>query len=177
MRVSPMASAPNMSARWLIDFSPDTRTAPAKDAAGRRATSGMGGACMRAFVEGAPLSMTGGSSPWTYRHRSSRGKMRFMSTVHLVPDDVREHYHVKEWRNAAGVLSTASPAEWQDILEVLRGFRLFKSEVVVGGGNRSLISRRIGSTFYTRGWQEKGFETRLRLMKQNTTVLPMLLTA
>ncbi len=100
-----------------------------------------------------------------------------MSTVHLVPDDVREHYHVKEWRNAAGVLSTASPAEWQDILEVLRGFRLFKSEVVVGGGNRSLISRRIGSTFYTRGWQEKGFETRLRLMKQNTTVLPMLLTA
>jgi len=82
-----------------------------------------------------------------------------MSTVHLVPDDVREHYHVKEWRNAAGVLSTASPAEWQDILEVLRGFRLFKSEVVVGDGNRSLISRRIGSTFYTRGWQEKGFET------------------
>ncbi len=82
-----------------------------------------------------------------------------MSTVHLVPDDLRQRYHVKEWRNAAGVLSTACPAEWQDMLDVLRDFRLLKSEVVVGGGNRSLVSRRIDGAFYAKGWQEKGFET------------------
>ena len=82
-----------------------------------------------------------------------------MSTVHLVPADIQDRYHVKEWRNATGVLSTACPAEWQDIQDVLRGFRLLKSEVLVGGGNRSLISRRIDSEFYARGWQEKGFET------------------
>jgi hypothetical protein len=35
-----------------------------------------------------------------------------MSTLHLVPDDLRERYHVKEWRNAIGVLATACPAEW-----------------------------------------------------------------
>lgn len=82
-----------------------------------------------------------------------------MSTVHLVPDDLQRLYRVKEWRNAAGVLATACPAEWQDILDVLRGFRLLRSEVFVGGGNRSLVSRRIDGAFYARGWQEKDFAT------------------
>lgn len=79
--------------------------------------------------------------------------------MHLVPGDILDLYHVKEWRNAAGVLSTACPDAWNDILEVLRGFRLLRSEVVVGGGNRSLVSRRIDGAFYARGWQEKGFAT------------------
>jgi hypothetical protein len=82
-----------------------------------------------------------------------------MSTEHLVPEDLRGLYHVKEWRNAAGVLATAYPAEWQDVQEVLREFRLMKSEVMVGGGNRSLISRRIDEPLYARGWQEKPFQT------------------
>jgi Restriction endonuclease BglII len=82
-----------------------------------------------------------------------------MSTLHPVPDDLQRLYRVKEWRNAAGVLATACPAEWQDILDVLRGFRLLRSEVVVGGGNRSLISRRIDGAFYARGWTEKDFAT------------------
>jgi hypothetical protein len=86
-----------------------------------------------------------------------------MATMHLVPPDLQEFYHVKEWRNAAGVLATASPAEWQDIQNVLRGFRLLQSEVLVGGGNRSLISRRIDGAFYERGWVEKGFATSIHV--------------
>lgn len=82
-----------------------------------------------------------------------------MSTVHLVPEDIRQKYEVKEWRNATGILATACPDEWSDILEVLRGFRLLRSEVVVGGGNRSLISRRIDGAFYKKGWIEKDFST------------------
>jgi len=78
-----------------------------------------------------------------------------MSTLHLVPDDICERYHVKEWRNAAGVLSTACLNEWLDMQEVLRGFRLLKSEVLVGGGNRSLISRRIDGAFYAKGCHDK----------------------
>lgn len=49
--------------------------------------------------------------------------------------------------------------KWQDAQEVLRGFKLMKSEVMVGGGNRSLISRRIDEALHTRGWQEKPFQT------------------
>jgi hypothetical protein len=42
---------------------------------------------------------------------------------------------------------------------VLRQFTLLKSEVRVGGGNRSLISRRIDKAFYDLKWKEKSFET------------------
>lgn len=86
-----------------------------------------------------------------------------MSTEHLIPADIQVHYHVKEWRNAAGILTTACPAEWNDILAVLREFRLYRSEVVVGGGNRSPVSRRIDGAFYARGWIEKEFRTAFRV--------------
>ncbi len=91
-----------------------------------------------------------------------------MSTLHLVPTDICVRYHVKEWRNAAGVLRTACPDEWQDVQDVLRGFRLLKSEVLVGGGNRSLISRRIDGAFYAKGWQEKGFATSITVDEVKT---------
>jgi hypothetical protein len=86
-----------------------------------------------------------------------------MSTIHLVPPDICEVYHVKEWRNAAGVLTTACPSEWADVQEVLREFRLYKSEILVGGGNRSLVSRRIDEALYKRGWREKGFNTSINV--------------
>lgn len=82
-----------------------------------------------------------------------------MATLHLVPDDLRRLYHVHEWRNAAGVLKTACPKEWTDVVAVLREFRLLRSEVRAQGGNRSPISRRLDGAFYARGWQEKGFAT------------------
>lgn len=82
-----------------------------------------------------------------------------MSTLHLVPDDIRENYHVHEWRNAAGILTTASPAEWLDILEVLRGFKLLQSEILKKGGRKSPIAKRIDSAFYRLGWKERKFAT------------------
>jgi hypothetical protein len=82
-----------------------------------------------------------------------------MSTLHLVPADLLERYHVKEWRNATGILSTACPTEWAELQEVLRQFKLLKSEVRIGGGNLSLISKRIDRPLYDKGWVEKKFET------------------
>jgi hypothetical protein len=84
---------------------------------------------------------------------------RAMSTLHLVPDDLRELYYVKEWRNATGVLQTACPDEWSDIVEVLREFRLLKSEVIAKGGRKSPVANRIDGGFYARGWAEKKFDT------------------
>lgn len=82
-----------------------------------------------------------------------------MSTLHLVPDDIRELYHVKEWRNAAGVLTTACPDEWTELLSVLRGFTLLQSEILMKGGQKSPISNRIDSAFYGLGWKERKFDT------------------
>ncbi|MGH6977330.1 MAG: BglII/BstYI family type II restriction endonuclease [Stellaceae bacterium] len=86
-----------------------------------------------------------------------------MSTLHLVPKDLQKLYRVKEWRNAAGVLSTACPEEWEQIIEVLRKFRLLRSEIEAAGKNRSPISRQIDGAFYTRGWIEKDFATAIHI--------------
>ena len=84
-----------------------------------------------------------------------------MPTEHLIPDDLRARYHVREWRNAAGVLMTACPDEWQDIIDVLRGFRLLRSEILTAGGGLSPISQQINAAFGARGWREEKFETRI----------------
>ncbi len=86
-----------------------------------------------------------------------------MATLHLVPEDLRRLYHVKEWRNAAGILATACPDEWTDIVEVLRAFRLLRSEVQAAGKNRSPISRQIDGAFYNRHWVQKSFETAFKV--------------
>jgi len=84
-----------------------------------------------------------------------------MSTLHLVPDDIRGLYHTKEWRNAAGVLATACPEEWQDIIEILRAFRLLRSQVLTAGGGLSPISQGINAAFDQRGWKETSFSTKI----------------
>ena len=86
-----------------------------------------------------------------------------MSTIHLVPEDLRNLYHVREWRNATGILATACPDEWQDIIDVLRGFRLLRSEVQAAGGRKSEIATQIDGGFYSRGWQEKQFQTAIKI--------------
>jgi hypothetical protein len=82
-----------------------------------------------------------------------------MVTDHLVPTDIAELYEVHEWRNAVGVLSTASPVEWQEIQKALRAFRLLRSEVVAAGGNRSSIVERLERPLKDAGWIEKQFAT------------------
>lgn len=83
--------------------------------------------------------------------------------MHLIPNDIFDKYHVKEWRNATGILETAWQAEWLQILEVLRGFTLLQSEVLKKGGPKSPIAKRIDSAFYARGWIEKKFDTAITI--------------
>ncbi len=86
-----------------------------------------------------------------------------MSTKHLVPPNIASLYEVHEWRNAAGVLSTAYPSEWQDILDVLGTFRLPRSKIMAPGGNRSDLSKALDGPFHKRGWVEKQFRTAIKL--------------
>jgi len=86
-----------------------------------------------------------------------------VSTLHLVPDDLRDLYEVHEWRNAAGVLSTAYPEEWAEIQSVLRSFTLPRSKILAAGGNRSDLSKAFDGPFSKLGWIEKQFRTGIML--------------
>jgi hypothetical protein len=82
-----------------------------------------------------------------------------MVTDHLVPPDIAALYEVHEWRNAVGVLTTACPAEWREIEQALRTFRLLRSEVVAPGKNRSSVVERLERPLKDFGWIEKHFQT------------------
>jgi hypothetical protein len=86
-----------------------------------------------------------------------------MGTTHLVPKDVQDLYDVREWRNAAGVLSTARPQEWAEILEMLRTFRLYRSDIETPGGRKSLVASRIDGFLFERGWRETRFRTAIKV--------------
>jgi hypothetical protein len=47
----------------------------------------------------------------------------------LLPDDVRRLYQVEERHHACSILKTDFPDQWKDLIEVLREFKLRKSEL------------------------------------------------
>lgn len=79
----------------------------------------------------------------------------------LLPDFIREHYEVHEWKHACAILAQDFPQEWEDIRALLTQFRLRKSWITDGGGNKSPISSAIDSFLYARGWSEKQFDTEI----------------
>ncbi len=79
----------------------------------------------------------------------------------LLPAFVRENYEVHEWRHASAILATDFPNEWKDIIEVLSGFSLLRSEVEAPGGGRSRIAKRIDDHFVRLGWKEHRFNTKV----------------
>jgi hypothetical protein len=84
-----------------------------------------------------------------------------MTNQAIVPADVAARYEVHEWRNGLAILATAHPDEWNDILRVLRGFALLRSDILKPGGRKSLISDKLDSEFLALGWTEKAFDTRI----------------
>lgn len=86
-----------------------------------------------------------------------------MVTTHLIPPDVAQRFEVHEWRNATGILETAHPDEWSDVIAALRRFDFKRSEVLTGGGRKSVIASRLDAFLETRGWVERKFATRIKV--------------
>jgi hypothetical protein len=84
-------------------------------------------------------------------------------SIGLLPADIGERYELHEWRHACAILSADFPDEWRDLLEVLRAFRLLRSEIVKPGGGKSAVSSRFDTSLYSRGWLEKPFDTRISI--------------
>jgi hypothetical protein len=80
---------------------------------------------------------------------------------HLLPKDIREAYQVQERHHACSILKTDFPEQWDDLIHVLREFRLRKTDIAKKGGNKSPISRAIDGLFFERGWVEKSFEIKV----------------
>lgn len=82
-------------------------------------------------------------------------------TVNLLLDPIRATYEVHEWKHAAAILRYDFPLEWQDLVDVLSGFRLLRSHIVKPGGRKSDVADAIDGAFYARGWTERKFDTKV----------------
>jgi hypothetical protein len=88
-----------------------------------------------------------------------------------IPDFVQENYEIHEWRHASAILIKDFPDEWDDLMAVLTSFRLLKSHISVGGGNKSNVAETFDTFFSRRGWAETQFDTRI-VVDQNEQHAP-----
>lgn len=84
-----------------------------------------------------------------------------MSPIDQLPKFIRDHYEVHEWRHALAILRSDFPAEYEDIIDVLRRFRLYKSWINTPGGRKSKVSEWIDSELFKHGWKPKKFDTKI----------------
>lgn len=80
-----------------------------------------------------------------------------------LPPFIRDNYECHEWKHASAILSQDFPSEWADLLDVLSSFRLQKSWIASGGGNKFKLSSYIDGFLSKRGWVEKQFQTAIEV--------------
>lgn len=79
----------------------------------------------------------------------------------LLPEDIRAAYQVEERHHACSILKTDFSDQWKDLIEVLREFKLRRTDFAKKGGNKSPIARAIDGLFFERGWVEKSFDIKV----------------
>lgn len=74
--------------------------------------------------------------------------------------NLRRRYEFAEVRNAAATLKATNPDAFDHLTKVLTGFALSLDDLVVPGGNKGAVAKRLDQTFRELGWREAGHETK-----------------
>lgn len=83
--------------------------------------------------------------------------------INLLPEDILYNYEVHEWKHALAILKSDFPDEWNDLISLLKTFRLCKSWIFEGGGRKSKVAEAIDKFLYERDWVEKKFSTSVKV--------------
>jgi hypothetical protein len=75
------------------------------------------------------------------------------------PEDICHKYEIHEWKHASAILKHDFPTEWDDLIAMLRAFKLKRSWIGQGGGNKSELAKWADGFLGERGWVEKQFYT------------------
>lgn len=86
--------------------------------------------------------------------------------LEVFPKFVLDNYEVHQWRHACAILAKDFPQEFKDLIDVLTRFRLKKSWITIGGGNKSKISTWIDGELIKKGWMAKNFDTKIVVDEQ-----------
>lgn len=83
--------------------------------------------------------------------------------IDLLPGDILDKYEVHEWKHACAILKADFQEEWQEIIDLLRNFKLCKSWLIEGGGRKSKVAEAIDHFLYSKNWIEKEFATSVKV--------------
>ncbi len=120
----------------------------------------------------APLARRSAITSTEWSERTAYGAPVDLSTSYdtEVPADVLARYDWRETRNAASILRHTNAAEFDDLLTVLRQFRLdAATDILVAGGNESKTASRLNKAFRVLGWREAIY---LMQLSSELTLLP-----
>lgn len=71
-----------------------------------------------------------------------------------IPEDIRVRYETYSYRNAALILSEAHPAEFGELMDALRDFRITTDIIAKPGGSESDVPKLISKSLRPLGWHE-----------------------
>jgi hypothetical protein len=79
----------------------------------------------------------------------------------ILPTSITDSYEVHEWRHSVAILHQDFPQEYADLVDVLTRFRLRKSWITVGGGNKTKLAEWVDAELGAKGWTPKNFDTKI----------------
>jgi restriction endonuclease BglII len=77
----------------------------------------------------------------------------------VIPQAILDRFEWAEVRNAAAVLKSTNPDEFQDLIEVLDAFQLEPLDILFPGGQKSRLAARVDLQFRQKGWREGQHDT------------------
>jgi hypothetical protein len=83
--------------------------------------------------------------------------------LELIPQAVRDRYHIEERGHACAILAADYPNEFKDIVACLEAFALKRTHILTPGGGRSPISATLDAFLHERGWHEKSFDIKITI--------------
>lgn len=85
-----------------------------------------------------------------------------------LPIDILQRYQVHEWKHAGAILDSDFPEQRDDLVAVLRPFRVRQEHIVVSGGGKTKLAAGLEAALAARGWRKKRWDTQIVLDGQST---------
>lgn len=83
-----------------------------------------------------------------------------------IPKEIFTKFEIHEWKHSIAILKNDFPNEWSDIIEMLKNFSIDPLWIKSPGGRKSQIADWIDHFLAARGWEEKSFDTAIKIDDQ-----------
>ena len=103
------------------------------------------------------------ANPFSLGRSSTLTRMELKIDEVEIPEFLGKGFRIYEWRHASAILRSDFPDQWNDLVSVLSAFKLRKSHVEKGGGEKSEITKSLEVGFKALGWLPKNWDTTIQV--------------